>query len=200
MGTTIQGERLKECLKEKNITQVTLAKEANYSVQHISNIIRGVRGMSIEAAQAFSEILDVLPDYLLGKCDYKRNSEYQKTEYDDLEKRCDIINDFLAMNGLYLSRLLFYSNDNTVFAINPVLICNPHINSIEHLLGKQLINGSEEIIKSVELYAFTNSGKEILLDINRFFLTVSEILDYSNYLCRKLQRKSTLNSKNPNSR
>ena len=78
-----QGERLIECLKEIRMTQKELAEKTNFSQQHINNIVKGNRNMSLDAAKRFSSFflditdgrLDVSEDYLLGSTDSKNTFE-----------------------------------------------------------------------------------------------------------------------------
>lgn len=73
----IQGDRLRECLKDANITQIQLARLTNYTPQHINNIVNGRKNMSVESARSFANKLNVSETYLLGESDYK-------TMYDEL--------------------------------------------------------------------------------------------------------------------
>lgn len=81
MGTNIEnlnktcGQRLKECRKEKKYTQKQLAKHISVSVQQISYIENGRRGLTTANAKAFGELLNVRPDYLLCKNDFKSQNE-----------------------------------------------------------------------------------------------------------------------------
>lgn len=45
-----QGQRIKECLKERNVTGKELAEKLNYSPQHISYILNGKRTLTKEMA------------------------------------------------------------------------------------------------------------------------------------------------------
>lgn len=73
------GKRLKECRIEKGYTQSELAEACPCSVQHISYIENGKRGMSRELAYRLSQILLVEENYLLLESDFKTNDE--KYEY-----------------------------------------------------------------------------------------------------------------------
>ena len=72
------GQRLKECIKDKGMTQKELSIESHFTMQYISNIVTGKKPMTITADKIFSECLDVSEKYLLCKSDYKTNiSEMQ---------------------------------------------------------------------------------------------------------------------------
>ncbi|MBA4700912.1 MAG: helix-turn-helix transcriptional regulator [Ruminococcus sp.] len=71
-----RGKRLKECRKYiPGMTQEQLANLSHYSIQHISMIENGKRGMSLEAARVFSALLDIREKYLLCEDDYRTNAE-----------------------------------------------------------------------------------------------------------------------------
>lgn len=76
----LQGDRLRECLRDANITQIQLSRLTNYTVQHINNIVTGKRNMSVESARAFSKKLGVSEEYLLGESNYK-------TIYDEINHK-----------------------------------------------------------------------------------------------------------------
>lgn len=99
------GKRLKECRIEKGYTQSELAEACPCSVQHISYIENGKRGMSRELAYRLSQILLVEENYLLLKSDFKTNDE--KYEYNQkLVTDTDICAiKFLAHIGYHFSFL-----------------------------------------------------------------------------------------------
>jgi len=70
-----QGKRLIECLNEIRMTQKELAETTGYTQQHINNIVKGKRNMSIEAARKFSEYLHVREEYLLCEDGFKTEDE-----------------------------------------------------------------------------------------------------------------------------
>ena len=59
------GRRIKEKRKHLNISQQQMARYLNFSYQHISNIERGMTGISLELLVRISELLQVSVDYLL---------------------------------------------------------------------------------------------------------------------------------------
>lgn len=59
------GRRIKEKRKYRNISQQEMAKHLNFSYQHISNIERGITGISLELLVRISNLLQVSVDYLL---------------------------------------------------------------------------------------------------------------------------------------
>lgn len=78
-----RGNRLKECRKNVlGMTQEKLAELSTYSVQHISMIENGRRGMSAEAAKTFGKILGVRKDYLLCESDAKTDEQLREMRFD----------------------------------------------------------------------------------------------------------------------
>ena len=55
-----QGERLRNCMKDRFMTQKELGNRSGYTPQYISSIVNGKKRLSAEAALSFSKILDVL--------------------------------------------------------------------------------------------------------------------------------------------
>lgn len=59
------GKRIKSVRQERKYTQEYLAEKLNVSTQHISDIERGLNGMSIPALMEICKILDIDSDYIL---------------------------------------------------------------------------------------------------------------------------------------
>lgn len=59
------GGRLRTLRKRRRMTQETLAGALNISIDHLSKIEHGKRGVSIDLLLDISEALDVSLDYLL---------------------------------------------------------------------------------------------------------------------------------------
>lgn len=59
------GRRLQQTREHRGLTQEKLAELLEVGVQHISNIERGVTGISLTALSRACELLDVSADYLL---------------------------------------------------------------------------------------------------------------------------------------
>lgn len=83
-----QGKRLKECRKEKGMTQEQLAKDVGYTVQAINYIENGKRRLSTDSAFLLSKALDIRYQYLLCEDDYKtlKNMYSESIEFDMREK------------------------------------------------------------------------------------------------------------------
>lgn len=59
------GARLKKARQQKKYTQEYVADKLNVSCQHISDIERGLNGMSVPTLMELCKILDVDADFLL---------------------------------------------------------------------------------------------------------------------------------------
>lgn len=59
------GKRIKNCRLEKKYTQEYVAEKLNVSCQHISDIERGLNGMSIPTLMELCRILETDADYIL---------------------------------------------------------------------------------------------------------------------------------------
>lgn len=97
------GKRLRECRLEKNMTQEELASASFLSVQQISYIENGKRGMSLESVRNFSEILGVDEKYLLGETSFKNEfskKQFANSKIDEIDKR---LLELLEAMGITLS-------------------------------------------------------------------------------------------------
>lgn len=70
-----RGKRLSECRKDLHLSQELLAEKTGYSIQTISYIENGKRGMSTDAARLFAKHLNVRMEYLLCEDNYKNTLE-----------------------------------------------------------------------------------------------------------------------------
>lgn len=59
------GKRIRKIRKERGLTQEYVAEKLNVSNQHISDIERGLNGMSIPSLMDLCRILDIDADYIL---------------------------------------------------------------------------------------------------------------------------------------
>ena len=70
------GKRIKSVRQERKYTQEFLAEKLNVSTQHISDIERGLNGMSIPALMEICKILDIDADYILFGVSKSSNTSY----------------------------------------------------------------------------------------------------------------------------
>ena len=59
------GRRVRKIRQERNMTQEALAEKLNVSNQHISDIERGLNGMSVPSLMEICRTLDIDADYIL---------------------------------------------------------------------------------------------------------------------------------------
>ena len=71
----LSGKRLAQCRNEKGMTQKELGEMVYVTGQHISNVERGVKPLSLELARALSKLFGVREEYLLGEDDAPTESE-----------------------------------------------------------------------------------------------------------------------------
>ena len=100
-----RGQRLKECREAARMTQENLAEITDYSVQTVSYIENGKRGMSKESAYTFAKYLNVRMEYLLCDDDFKTVEDiyYDAVAFERLENN---IGDALSENGYLISKWL----------------------------------------------------------------------------------------------
>lgn len=75
---TSLGDRLKEVLRSRNITQEELAEQANTTGATISRYISGTRTPKLELLSNIANVLNVSIDFLLSKTDIPKYSAEQK--------------------------------------------------------------------------------------------------------------------------
>lgn len=91
----LQIHNLKTALKIKKFSQKDLAEASGFTPQYVNNILRGKKPMTLSAAKAFSKILDVRTEYLMGKSIYtsidfspdQTDEEIEKEEQEILDKK-----------------------------------------------------------------------------------------------------------------
>ena len=59
------GRRIKEVRLERKFTQEYVAEKLDVSCQHISDIVRGLNGMSVPSLMELCKVLDIDADYIL---------------------------------------------------------------------------------------------------------------------------------------
>ena len=77
-------KNLKECRKQKNITQIRLSIEAEVSQETISAYESGKAMPSVETLLKIAKFLNVSIDYLLGRTDNPLVNEYETSKDNEL--------------------------------------------------------------------------------------------------------------------
>lgn len=171
----MQGERLKECLHDKRMTQKELSEKSGYTPQHINNIIRGTRNMSLESAKIFSEILAVSETYLLCQDDYKTIEDF----FDEISAENDIAKNaalsLLKVWGISISepfdkKLVGEELDNymSFYRGMGMIPMEPH----KRLVRVQVNKEAPQEINANEIYEF-----------------VEGIIDFAEFQAEKIKRK-----------
>ncbi len=62
--------RLRECIKQSNLTQKEIAKEVGVSAQTISKYMKENIFPALDTLAKLCKVLDVKADYILGLCEY----------------------------------------------------------------------------------------------------------------------------------
>ncbi|MCI6093251.1 helix-turn-helix domain-containing protein [bacterium] len=96
------GKRLKECIKDKGMTQKDLSVKSHFTIQYISNIVTGKKPMTITAAKIFSECLGVSESYLLCECDYKTNEEAERAQMESDTRASGYCMTYLDSIGIHI--------------------------------------------------------------------------------------------------
>lgn len=79
------GQRLKQTIISRGFNQTQIARMINYSNNAISNIVNGYNRLTPDLADQLAEILDVTPDYLLGKA--KHPTKWTTDFFDDINQK-----------------------------------------------------------------------------------------------------------------
>lgn len=132
----LQGKRIRECMKERNVKSNALAAALNYSTQHISYVLNGKRKLSVELAIAIANYLnqfsEMIPEFIEVPYDAlspEEQQEYDLAENDESQyflRICEVPND---INYKYL---LCESDYKTI----PQMTNHPTEEEIDHIFKK----------------------------------------------------------------
>lgn len=89
---TIFSERLKKLIKERGVTQASVADEIGILKQSMSYYITANRPPSIETLKKLCEYFDVSADYLIGT---NSEIEFLSNKIDELEKKLQAIKNMI---------------------------------------------------------------------------------------------------------
>ena len=125
-----RGQRLKECREAARMTQENLAEITDYSVQTVSYIENGKRGMSKESAYTFAKYLNVRMEYLLCDDDFKTVEDiyYDAVAFERLENN---IGDALSENGYLISKWLgkklgeYTEAESEIYNVDKYIVLTP---------------------------------------------------------------------------
>lgn len=183
-----QGIRLRECLKDKRMSQKELSEKSGYTPQHINNVIGGTRNMSQESAEAFGHILGVRKEYLLCWDNHKTTNDredfflYTSGNYDKM-----ITDLLLFAYGINIDKMLIESAKHPkggVVTDETKLLCTDEniIKSVENLPIDFKIAPNE--VDKLWLMTSINGDKKII-PRNLIYNLQKDILDYAEFKCKK---------------
>ena len=81
----IRAERLRKCIDNSGKNDKDIAKEAGYTPQHISNLVRGKKTLTTDTARILSRVLGVRMEYLLYEDNYMTETEKISSEISNLK-------------------------------------------------------------------------------------------------------------------
>ncbi len=104
----LSGPHLRELIKEKGESNISIAKKFGYTPEHISQILRGHKRLTEPFAEALSKAYPDYPiEYLLGIARYKseslRVSEWIRTEAKESKYLFTGLSAFATLNGYIIS-------------------------------------------------------------------------------------------------
>lgn len=100
------GKRLRKVIEKKGITQIQLADLAGFSQQYINYIITGKKAMSVNAAETFSNCLNIRQEYLLCEDDFETWEELERTKNKVANDECQIAINYLRTLGVSIIPLM----------------------------------------------------------------------------------------------
>lgn len=177
------GKRLKECIHNSNMTQKQVADLAGFTQQYISNIICGIKPMTITAARSLAKTLHVREEYLLCEDDYLTEKDMWDKRRNLLEQSDNITIQLLSLAG-YDPICDFIGNweklglDKTIYGPFKANDCaGRHVP--DEYDGKTII--MTEIIAP--------NGKKFYCDCEDLYLLHYELIDYVNLRMKQLESK-----------
>lgn len=189
-----QGRRLRECLRDKIMSQKELSEKSGYTPQHINNVIGGTRNMSSQSAEVFANILEVRKEYLLCQDDYKTFNTITEYVRKSLDTNNDAVIALLNSAGLHITGSIIECESGDTFTTSNIpKICIPQEDIIGN--GEAVeICGELQTPKSMKIYVEVGEiKKEIPQDFLHYLY--EDITDYIKFKCNKFKDKYFLSGK-----
>lgn len=159
----IKIERLKEVVKEKGWTQKKIAEESGYTQQYISNLLKGIRPIGEDCANAIGKVLGINPEYILGKSDFKSVEDYWK-------KSCKYHANFEGKLLELLEMLEIHVSMEPYILEKRTIKRNTDLSEIENTVDERSqafkisMPGSEKIISEMEFLSIKNDIVKSIID------------------------------------
>ena len=160
----IKIKRLKEVIKEKGWTQKKIAEESGYTQQYISNLLKGIRPIGDDCANAIGKVLGINPEYILGKSDFKSTEDYWK-------KSCKYHDNFESKLLELLEMLDIHIDMEPYILEKRIIKRNANLTEIENVVTERsqafkiLMPGNEKIISEIEFHTMKNTIVKNIIDI-----------------------------------
>lgn len=177
------GNRLTECRKAKGLTITRLAEMAGYSRQHISGIETGSKSMTTNVAFTVAPILDVDPDYLLGKTEYK-------TETDRFIKKMSAASSENTHRDLILKEIL----ETLGYSLRGTLGIKHDESGTDSIELSQYVSPPYDDLPgfSPVYIALEKGGSPYYIPFYQYVFLAGEILDYVDMRVRQIKTSSNL--------
>ncbi len=181
-----QGNRLRECLKDKRMSQKELSEKSDYTPQHINNIINGKRNMSQDSAEIFANILEVRKEYLLCRDNFKTLNSATKYVCNQLDNSNDAIIALLNFVGIHIIGSIMECKSGDTFTLTSI----PKICVSQKLFNGAVIKicGELQIPKSIKIYTEVNGIKKEIPQENLYNL-YKDIINYTRFRCNEFKDK-----------
>lgn len=175
----ICGDRLRKCIKEKNMTQKDVAIAAHFTEQHISNIKRGICKLTTDTARALADVLDVRMEYLLCEDDYKTKLDYYLSSMKNMKEIDNCLCKILDCKGYSLHHDEYTENEKPykVIVIDSAEIEDTPENELNKLIERKLYLADEQTNFALK----HPDGRIIRISSKHFNALLSDIENYIDY-------------------
>lgn len=176
------GNRLRDCLKDSNLTQKQLAELTGYTPQYISNIIVGKKKLSIEAARNISRKLNVREKYLLCEDDYKTEGEMWKKRHELFNDKKNLLDSIINLAGY--RRVCDYIANFKELGMDKIYGPFQEIEDMAKYIPDE--KEGQEIINTV---IETPNGKRFPCNLIDYTLLEYELIEFINFRFKQLESR-----------
>lgn len=182
-----QGKRLRECLKDKRMSQKELSEKSGYTPQHINNIIGGSRNMSQESAEVFANILDARKEYLLCMDDFKSYDSISQFLCDKINREVAAGKSLMAECGIELMESVIVDENLNIMYIseNPSLFLEEN-----EVIENATVNNNQPKIENGHVFIRLKMKEQIqMLPYAIVRNLFDDITDYAEFKCERFIKK-----------